>query len=63
VGLLVVFYKYQWKHQQIPMLMHDERQNKISLLKYEVCALLMIQFESKQFGFVQTVQLWFNNHY
>ena len=40
--LLVVFKEYQQKHQQIPMIMHDERENKTSLLKYEVCALLMV---------------------
>jgi len=31
--------------------MHDERENRTSLLKYEVCILLMVWFGSKQFSY------------
>jgi len=35
------------------MIMHDEGENIISLLKYEVCVLLMVCFDSKRFGSIQ----------
>ena len=47
--------------------MHDERENKISLLKYEVCSLLMVRFGSKRFGYgsITVIKLLvrFANHF
>jgi len=52
--------------------LHDERENKTSLLKYEVCALLMVNsiqnnsVRIKQVGYgsitVNKLLVWFANH-
>jgi len=45
------------------MIMHDERENKTLLLKYEVCVLLMVRFGLNNSIQFKTIRLQFNNRY